>query len=153
MELLLWIVCALLGWAALLGLARLWSSVVDRFPADQRSRSYVLAKNFPWIVFSTVVSLIFLAALGATVIHCIAFPKFAAGLREATSWGPGTVGGMLALLLFGWWSAPEMPPEAPPRGRTLKRPKHATPLRQTSSRRELTSSSRGRTIRTFRENL
>jgi len=151
MKMILWIVCALLGFGAYRGLARLWSEVVERIPAEQRSRSYNFAKNFPGIAFNTAVIVIFLAALGATVIHFVAIPDFAAELREATSWGPGTVVGMLGLLLYGWWCAPDSPPAAPPRGRSLKRPKHATRSSQPSTRRPLTSSSRGRTIRTFRE--
>ena len=154
MELLLWGVCAAVGFGAWQLLARLWDHAVERISPDQQRWWYSTAKNLPFIVFNVVVVAVFLAALGATVIHFVAFPYFAVGLKNATSWGPGTMGGMLALWVYGFWCSPELPTISAPRERSLKPPaKLAKRQSAPPKKQSLAPPRRGRVIRTFREDL
>lgn len=157
--------CILLGLAVYVGGTRLWAAFTDRLSHQQRDRSYYVAKNFPSLVFTTVFSLAFFSALGATVVYYLASPFTNSWLRQATEWGPEFVGGMVMLLLFGFWSSPDAPPvPPPPRGRSLKRPTHKlrtrtklplklapTPPRIKTGPQRLSPVRRGRTIRTFRD--
>lgn len=164
MPIFLTLLCMLLGLAVYVGGTRLWTVFTDRLSHQQRERSYYVAKNFPSLVFTTVFSLAFFSALGATVVYYLAGPFANSWLRKATEWGPEFAGGMLMLLLFGFWSSPDAPPAPPPpRGRSLKRPIHKlrspakSPLKPVPTSRlkpgpqRLTPLRRGRTIRTFRD--
>lgn len=152
MELLLWGICAAVGFGAWQLLTRIWNHAVQRIPPERQHWWYSTAKNLPAILFSVVVIAVFLAALGASVIHFVAFPYFASGLKEATRWGPGTVAGMLALWVYGFWCSPETPMAIAPRGRSLKRPAKLTKQKTAPSKKQLLAPPRrGRVIRTFRE--
>lgn len=154
----------LLGLAVYVGSTRLWAAFTGRLSHQQRERSYYVAKNFPSLVLTTVFSLAFFSALGATVVYYLASPFTNSWLRKATEWGPELAGGMLMLLLFGFWSSPDAPPAPPPaRGRSLKSPVHklrprtklplkpAPVSRLKNAPQRLSPLRRGRTIRTFRD--
>lgn len=154
MELLLYGICAAIGLGVWRLLARLWNRAVDRIPPQRQQWWYSAAKNLPAIIFNVVVIAVFLTALGATVIHFVAFPYFASGLKNATSWGPGTMAGMLALWVYGFWCSPELPTISAPRGRSLKPPAKLAKRQSASPKKDaLAPPRRGRVIRTFRENL
>ena len=154
MELLLWGVCAAVGLGAWQLLALLWNHAVERIPPEQQRWWYGIVKNLPATVFNIVVVTVFLAALGASVIHFVAFPYFASELKEATSWGPGTVVGMLVLWVFVFWSSPEVPVAIASRGRSLKPPAKLAKRQSAPPKKEpLAAPRRGRVIRTFREDL
>ena len=154
MELILMGICAAVGFGVWQLLVRFLGSAVERIPPERQRWWYEIAKNLPAIIFNVVVIAVFLAALGATVIHFAAFPHFASGLKNATSWGPGTVLGMLALWIYGFWCSPELPTLSAPRGRSLKPPAKLAKRQSAPPKgKPLAPPRRGRVIRTFRENL
>ena len=164
MPIFLTIVCILLGLAVYFAGEQLLNAFTNRLSHQQRQHSYYVAKNFPHLVFTTIFCLAFFSALGATVVYYLASPFTNSWLRKATEWGPEFAGGMLALLLLGFWSSPDAPSEPPPpRGRSLTRPIHKLrtrtkpPLKPAPAPRlkpapqRLSPLRRGRTIRTFRD--
>lgn len=154
MELLVWGLCPIVG----IGVWRLWSRLsADAFTRISPERQDSLrstAKNLPAIIFNWGVKIVFVMALGASVIHYAAFWPFLETFKHATEWGPKVIATIAAYWLCDFWSSPELPSISAPRGRSLKPPAKLT-KRQSAPRKNqsLASPRRGRVIRTFREDV
>ncbi|MBL9165671.1 MAG: hypothetical protein JNL18_23310 [Planctomycetaceae bacterium] len=155
MELLVLGLCPIVG----IGVWRLWSRLSDdafeRISPEQQSSLRSTAKNLPGIVIGWSVKIVFVVALGASVIHYAAIFSFLETFKRATEWGPRVVAMIAAYWLCDFWSSPELPTISPPRGRSLKPPAKLTKRQSAPPKKQPLAASprRGRVIRTFRENV
>lgn len=154
MELLVWGLCPIVG----IGVWRLWSrfsaDAFDRISPEWQDSLHSTAKNLPAIIFNWGVKIVFVMALGASVIHYAAFWPFLETFKHATEWGPKGIATIAAYWLCDFWSSPALSTISAPRGRSLKPPAKLAKRRSAPRKKEpLAARRRGRVIRTFRENV
>lgn len=155
MELLVLTLCPIVG----IGVWRLWSRLSDdafrRISPERRNTLRSTAKNFPELATVWSARIVFVVALGASVIHYSAVLPILATFKRVTEWGPGVVAFIATYWLCDFWSSPELPTISPPRGRSLKPPAKLAkrPSASPTKKSPATPPRRGRVIRTFRENV
>lgn len=155
MELLVLGLCPIVGIGVWRLCARLSDDALGRISPEQQNSLRSTAKNLPGIVISWSVKIVFVIALGASVIHYAAIFPFLETFKRVTQWGPGVVTMIAAYWICDFWSSPELPTISPPRGRSLKPPAKLTKRPSASPKKEPLAAPprRGRVIRTFRENV
>lgn len=153
MELLVWGLCPIVG----IGVWRLWTrlsaNAFERISPERQDSLRSTAKNLPAIVFNWGVKIVFVMALGASVIHYVAFWPLLETFRHATAWAPKVIATIAAYWLCDFWSSPELPTISAPRGRSLNPPAKLAKRQSTppKKKQQTTAPRRGRVIRTFRE--
>lgn len=139
------------GFAAWIGILKLWALYEERTPPAIQTRLYTTAKNLPRDVANIVLSCLLWSGLGALLLRFVLSLVGLDGWLPGTSWALPVVAFFVMGALFSFWDgvAPSEPIQ--PRGRGLGRsgPKEAP--RHAPRPPMAAANTRGRTIRSYHD--
>lgn len=139
------------GFAAWIGIVKLWELYEERTPPHVQTHIYTTAKNLPRNIADIVLSCILWCGLGAMLLRLVLGLVGLDSYLPSTSWAPGVVAFFVAASLLVFWGGPERTEPIQPRGRGLTRDAKNNSTTSAARKKTPAAPTRGRTIRSYHD--